>query len=172
MTEDHRLMMDEARRLAQYETLKDEMRNSVQAEIVREGTQPTAQDQARMAAAGDALRQQALDETVNTENELARGRFAARLSQFIDFAFYLIYGLIALEIILDLAGANRRNAFRQMVESLSTPLLWPFEKLLSDPGVGRFQFRLSYLIGLLVYLLLHVAITVMLRLIAQRKTII
>lgn len=172
MTEDRRLMMDEARRLAQHENLKDEMRDSVQAEIVREGAPPTAHDQARIAAAGEALRQQAVDETVNTENELARGRFAARVSQFIDFAFYLIYGIIALEILLDLAGANRRNAFRQMVETLSTPLLWPFENLLSDPGVGRFQFRFSYLIGLVVYLLLHIAITVLLRLVAQRKTVI
>ena len=70
MTEDRRLMMDEARRLAQHENLKDEMRDSVQAEIVREGAQPMAHDQARIAAAGEALRQQAVDETVSTANSI------------------------------------------------------------------------------------------------------
>lgn len=170
MSEDHQLMMDESHRLAQYEALKGEMRDSVQTKIAREVNQITDSEQARITAAGQQIRQQAITETLRSESELNRSRFTARVSQIVDFIFYLIYGIIALEIILNLAGANPRNAFRQLIESLSTPVLWPFENLLADPEAGRFQFRLSYVIGLLVYVLLHVTITKVLRLMAERKT--
>jgi hypothetical protein len=39
-----------------------------------------------------------------------------------------------------------------------------------DPASGRFQLRLSYLIALVVYLLLHLAINGLLRLLAHKKT--
>ncbi len=171
MSEDHQLILNESHRLAQYEALKGEMRNSVQTDIAREPPiQITPGEQARITAAGEQIRQQAAHETLRTESELSRGHFAARASQVVDFVFYLIYGVIALEIILNLAGANPRNAFRQLIGRFSTPLLWPFENLLADPEAGRFQFRLSYVIGLLVYVLLHVTITKLLRLLTERKT--
>ncbi len=172
MTEDRRLMVDEAESISQHESLKNEMRNSVQKDIVRQADYRSRNDEAQIAAAGEDLRRNAVDEVVSEEKKLSRSRIAVRVSQCVDYLFYLIYGIIGLEIILNLAGANRSNVFRQIIDSLSTPLLSPFENLRGDPGWGRFQFRLSYIVALVVYVLLHLAINGLLRLIAQRKTVI
>lgn len=78
---------------------------------------------------------------VETETEVER----ARVSQVVDYIFYLIYGLITLEIVLDLLGARESNSFNRCIEALNRPLLSPFRGLLVDPSNGRFQLRLSYL---------------------------
>jgi len=39
-----------------------------------------------------------------------------------------------------------------------------------DPRVGNFQLMVSYLIGLVVYVLLHLAVKGLLRLMVQRQT--
>jgi uncharacterized protein YggT (Ycf19 family) len=71
---------------------------------------------------------------------------------------------------LELLGAREDNAFRQLITALTSPLLAPFRSLVPDTASGRFQLRLSYLVALAVYLLLHLAINGLLRLLAHQKT--
>lgn len=170
MANENNLTFDESRRLARHEAVKDEIRSEVQAEIGQHtGTFNTA-EQHQAAAVGDHLKKQAFNEVVSTETELDRARGLARVSQVIDYLFYLIYGIITLEILLDLMGARRDNGFRNFIDALSSPLLAPFEALVPSLTSGRFRLQLSYVFALVVYLLLHFAINAFLRMLAHRKT--
>ncbi|MEK6299222.1 MAG: hypothetical protein AABO41_00745 [Acidobacteriota bacterium] len=116
-----------------------------------------------------SLKQKSVHEAVATERELERGRTAARVSQVVDYVFYLIYGLIALGFLLGLMGARAGNGFVQFIGFLTRPLLAPFERIVGTPTAGVHQFRMSYLFALVVYILLHLAINGAFRLVAHRK---
>jgi len=128
-------------------------------------------DESKLTA-GEQLKRKALTEVTGTESELERSKGIARLSQVIDYLFYLIYGLISLQIMLDLLGARRGNGFRNFVDTICGPLLAPFNSLMPSVGSGNFQLRLSYVFALIVYLLLHLAINGLLRLLTHRKTVV
>lgn len=170
MIDEDKLAMDESRRIAQHEAVKGAVRNEVHGEIARHAERLDEHDRARAAVVGERLKEKAVAEVADTETELERARGVARISQVVDYIFYLIYGIISLEIILELMGAREGNAFRAFVEAISSPFLAPFKSLIPDPGVGRFQFRLSYIVALIVYILLHLAINGLLRLLAHKKT--
>jgi uncharacterized protein YggT (Ycf19 family) len=170
MEMDENLAVDEAEKLARHEAVKQQVNREVQSEIAQEADHFTQPEQARVASVGHQMRGKAIDEVATTENELQRARGVARFSQVVDYIFYLIYGIITLEIVLELFGARDGNAFKRFVDALSAPFLVPFKSLLADPSAGRFQLRLSYFVALVVYILLHLAINGMLRLFVHRKT--
>ncbi|PYV39836.1 MAG: hypothetical protein DMG06_22045 [Acidobacteria bacterium] len=88
----------------------------------------------------------------------------------IDYVFYLAYGLIGLEIVLELAGARDSSGFKQFLNKITEPLLAPFVGLFSDPIFhNQFRFRVSYLVALFIYLLVHVAVYGLLRVIDNKK---
>jgi uncharacterized protein YggT (Ycf19 family) len=164
------LSVDESNRVAQYEAVKEKVQQDVNAEVANHADRLDENERARAEAVGGQLKRKALNELVNKEAELERSRGIARVSQVIDYLFSLIYGLISLQIALDLLGARRGNGFRNFVETVCEPLLAPFTSLMPSVGGGRFQLKLSYFFALIVYLLLHLAINGLLRLLAHRKT--
>jgi uncharacterized protein YggT (Ycf19 family) len=170
MDREENLAVDEAQKLARHEAVKEQVNQEVQSEIAREADQFTRPEQQRAASVGREMRSKAIDEVATTEDELERARGVARLSQFIDYIFYLIYGIITLEILLELFGARDANTFKRFVDALSAPFLAPFRSLLAEPSAGRFQLRLSYFVALVVYILIHLAINGMLRLFVHKKT--
>jgi uncharacterized protein YggT (Ycf19 family) len=91
------------------------------------------------------------------------------VSQIVDYVFYVIYGIVGLEIILELLGARESAGFKKFVDALAAPLLAPFEGLMPDPQAGPFRLMLSYITALVVYLLLHLAVNGLLRMFAHRK---
>jgi YggT family protein len=167
---DNKLAIEEENRLARHEAVKNEVNQEVQTEVAREADNLSSQDQNRLNAVGQQLRSKSINEVASTEGELDRAKGAARVSQVIDYIFYLIYGIITLEIILELLGARDSNAFKRFVDSISAPFLSPFKSLLVDPAAGRFQLRLSFFVALIVYILIHLAINGMLRFFVHRKT--
>lgn len=167
--EDEKLAMDESERAARHQAIKGEVRREMQGEISRHASQDTGHH-AEAAAIGEHFREKAINEVVGVEAEIDRGRAAARVSQVVDYVFYLIYALIGLEILLELLGARETNAFKNFIDALTAPLLLPFNTLMPDLARGRFQLRISYLVALVVYVLLHLAINGLLRLFAHRKT--
>lgn len=170
MVDEQKLVFDEAQRLARYEEAKTQARQEVDGELRRQAGGFNANEQAQLTDVGQRMKQQAVTELRETEGDVVRARGIARVSQFVDYLFYLAYGIISLEIIFDLLGARRNNAIREIIDALASPLLIPFKGLLPDPAVGRFHFRTSYMIALVIYILLHLAVTGLFRLIAQRKT--
>jgi uncharacterized protein YggT (Ycf19 family) len=169
LLEDEKLAIDESQRIAEHEAVKQEARRGVHAEIAREADRLDDQDKRNAALVGEGFKRKAIAEVVETETEVERARIVARVSQIVDYIFYLIYGLITLEIVLDLLGARETNTFNRFVERVNQPLLAPFRGLVADPSNGRFQLRLSFVIALVVYILLHLAINGLLRLVAHRK---
>ena len=170
MLEDEKLAIDESERAARHQAIKGEVRREMQDEISRQANRPDEEHHAEAAAIGEHFRGKAISEVADVEAEIDRGRAAARVSQIIDYVFYLIYALISLEIILELLGARETNAFKNFIDALTAPLLLPFNTLMPDVARGRFQLRISYIVALFVYVLLHMAVNGLLRLFAHRKT--
>lgn len=170
MINDEKLAADEARRIAQHESVKGEVREKVQAEISRKADQVTPAERAGAAALADSLKRDAVREVETTELELDRAKTFARASQVVDYLFYLVYGIVGLEIALEGFGARDSAGFKRLVDTVAAPLLAPFQGLMPDPGVGRFRFMLSYLAALMVYMLIHAAVNGLFRLFVQRKT--
>jgi hypothetical protein len=170
MNDEEKLAADEARKLRQHEEVKGEVRQKVHSEISREADQTTPGDHDRAEVLADSLKHKAVREVADTEATLDRTRTVARFSQVVDYVFYLIYGIIALEIVLEAFGAREGDGFKQFVDTLAYPLLAPFEGLMSDPGQGNYRFMLSYVFALIAYFLLHLAVKGLLRLFVQKKT--
>ena len=83
--------------------------------------------------------------------------------------FFVIYGLIGLEIILELLGARENAGFKRFLDAITLPLLAPFKGLLPTPSMGPMQLTLSFIFGLVAYMFLHLAINGILRMMAHRK---
>ena len=162
--------VDQSNRAAQYEDVKGKVQQEVKAEIADEAKRLSEQERVQVAAVGDQLKRKVLKEVIDSDADVERARGIARFSQIVDYLFYLIYGLISLQILLDLLGARRGNGFRDFIETVCAPLLAPFKGLMPSVGSGSFQLRLSYVFALVAYLLLHMAINGLLRLFSSRKT--
>lgn len=170
MERDAKLAADEARRIAQHEAVKGEVREKVHDDITRETTQASATERAAAGELADSLRHSAVREVQTTEWELERGKAIARVSQVVDYLFYLAYGVIGLEIVLDALGARQSAGFKVFIDALARPFLAPFRGLMPDPGIGRFRLMISFVVALVVYMLLHMAVNGLLRLFVHRKT--
>jgi uncharacterized protein YggT (Ycf19 family) len=170
MDTDPKLAADEARRIAQHESVKGEVREKVHHEIAQEADRASHEERGRTGRLADTLRERAVHEVESTEWDLERGKAIARVSQVVDYLFYLVYGLIGLEIVLDALGARQSAGFKQLIDALAAPFLVPFRGLLLEPSVGRFRFMTSYVAALVVYVLLHMAVNGLLRLFVHRKT--
>jgi uncharacterized protein YggT (Ycf19 family) len=170
MTVDDKLAADEERRIAQQEELKGVVDREIKSEVVRSAVEATPTERKEADALAANFRRKAVADIAQTGAEIERARGVARVSQIIDYIFYLIYGIITLEIVLDLAGAREGNGFRRFIDGLANPLLSPFRGLLEDPSRGQIRLKLSFIFALVVYVLLHMAINGLLRLFAHRKT--
>lgn len=160
---------DEARRIAQHERIKEKLEADVHSGIAREAEAQRAEDRARYGSVAAELKRKAADEVVETESEIDRARTASRVSQVIDYAFFLVYSLIGLEIALEALGARQSSGFKKFLDAVTMPLLAPFRGLLPDPAVGSLQLMLSYLAALAVYAILHQAIKRLLRMFTERQ---
>src|SRR5262245_33528246 len=84
---DEKLAREEAQRSANYEAIKSNVKAEVGAGIMAE---PDDTQAARIEDAAHHMRRQAVDEVVQTDREVKRGRIAARISQVVDYIFFLI----------------------------------------------------------------------------------
>jgi uncharacterized protein YggT (Ycf19 family) len=167
--ETHKLADDEARRITQHEQIKGKLGEDVHARIAHEATTSTPAEQAEVMSVAAGLKHRAAAEVGETEAELGLARRMTRVSQVVDYAFFVIYGLIGLEIVLELFGARQASVFKRFLDAVTLPVLGPFRGLMSDPAVGSMQLMLSYVVALVAYVLLHWAVNGFLRLFAQRK---
>jgi YggT family protein len=93
-----------------------------------------------------------------------------RARQFVDYFFCLGYGMIGLQIVLELAGAHNDCGFKRFLNRITYPLLGPFEGMFPDPVFdNRFHVRISYCVALMIYSLIHLAVFYFLRLLRPRR---
>jgi hypothetical protein len=168
---DDKLAMEEARRAEQHGAVKSQVEGEVQAEIADRAAQaPPAESQKIDQVAGE-FRAKAVDEVVQTEREVGRARSVARISQVIDYIFFVLYALLGLRFLLALLAARSGAGFVQFIVTVTNPFYEPFRGIVASPRTdGGHTLMLPLVIAIIVYVLLHLGINGLLRMFAHRKT--
>ena len=168
---DDKLAADEARRSVQHETVKAQVEGEVQAEIADQASQPAADEPQRIQQVAGDFRAKAVDEVIDTEREVERGRGAARVSQIVDYIFYVIYGLLFMRFLLALLAARSTAGFVQFIVTVTNPFYAPFRGIVASPSTDQgHTLMLPIIVAIIAYVLLHLAINGLLRMLAHRKT--
>jgi hypothetical protein len=169
---DDKLAADEARRSVQHESVKAQVEGEVQSEIAAEASGPvTADEPQRVRQVAGDFRSKAVDEVVDTEREVERGRSAARVSQIIDYIFYVIYALLGMRFLLALLAARSTAGFVQFIVTVTNPFYAPFRGIVDSPRTNDgHTLLLPIVVAIIAYVLLHLAINGLLRMLAHRKT--
>ena len=169
---DDKLAADEARRSVQHESVKAHVEGEVQSEIAAEASQPvTADEPQRVRQVASEFRSKAVDEVVDTEREVERGRTAARVSQIVDYIFYVIYALLGMRFLLALLAARSSAGFVQFIVTVTNPFYAPFRGIVDSPRTDEgHTLLLPIVVAIIAYVLLHLAINGLLRMLAHRKT--
>jgi len=149
------LRQDDAIRTQDYEAMKSDIRADLADEIAGDSGRPT---EARSDRIG---------------RNSGGGRFVAFISQIVDYIFFVIYGLLAVRLMLALFAANESAGFVKMIKDVTDPLYQPFKGIVPSLSLqDGFTLVLPIIVALFVYVLLHLAINGLLRLFVQRKTVI
>jgi hypothetical protein len=169
---DDKLAIEEARRAAQHESVKSQVEGEVQAEISeRAAQQPAPQESHKIDQVAGQFRAKAVDEVIDTEHEVQRSRGLARVSQVVDYIFYVIYALLGMRFLLALLAARSTAGFVQFVVAVSNPFYEPFRGIVASPSTdGGHTLLLPIVVAMIAYLLFHLLINGLLRMFAHRKT--
>ncbi|HEX2613453.1 MAG TPA: YggT family protein [Fibrobacteria bacterium] len=168
---DEKLAADEERRERQHEQVKARVEGEVHREIAEQAMIPEADDFEDVGKAAGELRRKSVHEVVATDREIGRGRAAARVSQVIDYLFFLVYALLCIRILLGVMAANPASGFVQFVYNVTGFLYAPFYGIVGNADFGGGHvLEMSLVVALVVYIVLHAALNGILRMVAHRKT--
>ena len=168
---DDKLAADEARRSVQHEAVKSQVEGEVQSEIADHAQAPVAGESQKIHEVAGQFRAKAVDEVIDTEREVERGRGAARISQVIDYIFYLLYALLGMRFLLALLAARSTAGFVQFIVTITNPFYAPFRGIVASPSTNEgHTLLLPIAVAIIAYIILHLAINGLLRIVAHRKT--
>ena len=169
---DDKLATEEARRAAQHESVKAQVEGEVQSEITeRAATKANRNESGRIDEVAGEFRSRAVDEVVDTEREVQRSRGLARVSQVVDYIFYVIYALLGMRFLLALLAARSGAGFVRFIVAVSNPFYQPFRGIVASPSTDAgHTLMLPIVIAIVAYVLLHLLINGLLRMLAHRKT--
>jgi hypothetical protein len=169
--EDHNVAVDEARRAAQHAVMTSRVERDVNADIAQRAEHATSSESQRMGAVAVALRGKAIDEVVGTDREVRRARGLARVSQVVDYLFYVVYSLLAIRLVLALIAARSGAGFVQLINAVTAPFYAMFRGIVASPTAdGGYTLALPIVIAIVMYAVLHAGIRGLLRLITHRRT--
>jgi uncharacterized protein YggT (Ycf19 family) len=166
---DDKLEREEAQRAGTYEAVKSNVQAGVGGDIVSEANRQTAPQEEYVENVAAGMRQRAVDEVAQTQHEVDRGRVAARVSQVVDYIFFLLYAILAIRLLLELFAARESAGFVQFIKSLSNPFYEPFRGIVPSLSNDGFTLALPIVIAIVAYMVLHLAINGLLRILAHRK---
>lgn len=168
---DNKLAQDEAQRAANYEAIKSDVSRNVGGEILAESRQSNAAEINQVEDLAAGMKQKAAREVRQTEREVGMGRAAARVSQVVDYIFFLIYGLLVIRLLLELFAARQSAGFFEFIKSATGTLYSPFRGLVASPSTAEgYTLALPIIVAIIVYAFLHLAINRLLSMFAHRKT--
>ena len=169
--EDQKVALDEARRAAQHTAMKSQVERDVNADIAQRAEHATPSESQKLGAVAGAFRGKAIDEVVGTDREVGRARTLARMSQVVDYLFYVLYCLLAIRLVLALIAARSGAGFVQVINTVTAPFYAMFRGIVASPTAdGGYTLALPIVIAIVVYAMLHMGIKALLRLIAHRRT--
>lgn len=167
---DNNLELDEKQRAVNYEAVKSGVESQVNAEIVSEANIAGIREANTIDNVAERMRERAVTDVVEVERDVERGRVVARISQVIDYLFFLVYGLLAIRLLLELFAARESAGFFRFIKSITDPIYSPFRGLVPSPSTPEgFTLALPIVVAIVVYMLLHLAINGFLRILAHRK---
>src|ERR1041384_5229818 len=150
---DDKLFQEEAQRSIKYEQLKSGVRADVNAEVAERAAIQNDQS-GSLSTLADDFRGKAINEIVETDREVERARGLARVSQFVDYGFYVIYALLGLRLLLALFAARQNTDFVQFLKAISDPFYAPFKGIVASPSAeGGFTLALPIVVALVVWAL-------------------
>lgn len=167
---DNKLEQEEDQRTANYEAIKSKVKSEVGGEIAVEAERPTPNEAEKVNNIAGNMRQKAVNEIAETEREVEVGRSLARVSQVVDYIFFIVYGLLAIRLMLALFAARSSADFVQFIRTITDPFYAPFKGIVASPSVDGFTLALPIIVALVVYMLFHFAINGFLRIFVHRKT--
>lgn len=168
---DDKLEIEEARRAGQHGSVKSQVEGEVQAEIAEQAAVTPAPESERIGQVAGEFRAKAVNEVVDTEREVQRARGVARVSQVIDYIFFVLYSLLGLRFLLALLAARSGAGFVRFIVTVTDPFYEPFRGIVASPRTdGGHTLMLPLVIAIIAYVLLHLAINGLLRMFAHRKT--
>jgi hypothetical protein len=169
--DDDKLAIEEARRAGQHGSVKSQVEAEVQADIAEHAARTDQPHQQKVNNLAEQFRTKAVDEVVETEREVERARGVARISQVVDYIFYVIYALLGLRFLLALLAARSGAGFVRFIVAVTNPFYRPFQGIVGSPSTeGGHTLMLPLVIAIIVYVLLHLGINGLLRIVAHRKT--
>ncbi|MEP6637289.1 MAG: YggT family protein [Acidobacteriota bacterium] len=170
--DDNKLAAEEARRSVQHESVKAQVEGDVNSEIAAKASQgPAPGEERRIENVAGEFRAKAVNEVVDTEREVERSRGLARVSQIVDYIFFLIYALLGIRFLLALMAARSTAGFVQFIVTVTNPFYLPFRGIVASPTTEQgHTLLLPMVIAIVAYLVLHLAINGLLRIGAHRKT--
>jgi uncharacterized membrane protein len=169
---DDKLAIEEARRAAQHESVKSQVEGEVQSEIgARVAAEETPGESQRIDQVAGDFRSKAVNQVIETEREVERSRGLARISQVVDYIFYVIYALLGMRFLLALLAARSSAGFVQFIVAVSNPFYAPFRGIVASPSTDSgHTLLLPIIVAIIAYALLHLGINGLLRMFAHRKT--
>ncbi|HXD32252.1 MAG TPA: hypothetical protein VN643_14110 [Pyrinomonadaceae bacterium] len=169
--EDNKLEEEEARRSVQHQSVKAQVEGDVNAEIAERASQTPPSESRKIDQVAGDFRAKAVDEVVQTDREVERSRGLARVSQIVDYIFYVIYALLALRFLLALLAARSSAGFVQFIVTVTNPFYAPFKGIVASPTApGGHTLMMPLVIAIIVYVLVHLGINGLLRMMAHRRT--
>ncbi|MDO8666684.1 MAG: YggT family protein [Gemmatimonadales bacterium] len=169
--EDNKVAVDEARRAAQHTSMKSQVERDVNADIAERAEHAKPSESQKLENVAGAFRGKAIDEVVGTDREVRRARGLARVSQVVDYLFYVVYSLLAIRLVLALIAARSSAGFVQFIRAVTDPFYALFRGIVASPtSEGGYTLALPIVIAIIVYAVLHTGIKGLLRLIAHRRT--
>lgn len=169
--QDRTVADDEARRVAQHEATAGTVERDVNADIAHRAERGSAEEAGKMDRVASDMRSHAISEAAGAGRDIGRARTFARVSQVVDYLFMLLYGLLAIRLVLALVAARSGNGFVQMIAAVTDPFYAPFRGIVSSPSAeGGFTLAVPIIIAIIAYALLHAAIRGLLRMLVHRRT--
>lgn len=110
-------------------------------------------------------------ETTYYTEDIRRTRVVARISQFVDYAFGLLYAFFAIRFVLALLAARSTAGFVRFIVAVTDPFYAPFKGIVASHQLeSGHTVLMPLVIAFVAYVILHLAIRGLLRIIAQRRT--
>lgn len=167
----NKVAADEARRAALHGSMKSHVERDVNEEIAERAERATTTELQRMEQVAGKFRGKAIEQVVRTDRTVRRERGLARLSQYVDYLFFVLYGLLGIRLSLALIAANPHSGFVQLIRTITDPFYSMFRGIVSSPVADDGStFALPIVIALLTYMILHLAVKGFLRLVVHRRT--
>jgi hypothetical protein len=169
---DDKLALEEARRATQHEAVKSQVESEVQSEMSdRAAASAAPHESQRIEQVAGDFRSKAVDEVIDSEREVQRSRGVARISQVVDYIFYVIYALLGMRFLLALLAARSTAGFVQFIVAVSNPFYAPFRGIVDSPRTDQgHTLLLPVVVAIIAYVILHLLILGLFRMLAHRKT--